>query len=281
MGLFGPAFLAVTVFFIGAGPGSPDLLTIRARDRIRMCPVVLYAGSLVPEALVLETKDPQARVCDTSGLTLPQILCEIEQAHQKGHHVARLHSGDPSLYGAIGEQIAYLKRQNIPFEIIPGVPAYAAAAARLGLELTRPSVSQTVILTRTAMRSSSVPETEALEELGRTRATLALHLSITNLANIQKQLIPFYGADCPVIIAYRVSWPDEAFLYGTLETIRKQVKSARLTRTCLILIGQALAEVSRTDAFEASRLYDPGHTHLFRRGGNTAESSSFSGSGRA
>lgn len=249
----------MTVYFIGAGPGDPDLITIKGRRLIEACPVCLYAGSLVPEAVVACAPDG-ALVRDTASMTLGEIIDEIETAHVQGHEVARVHSGDPSLYGAIAEQIRRLKALNIPFEIIPGVSAYAAAAAALGKELTIPEISQTVILTRTAMKSSAMPEGEDLETLGRTGATLVIHLSVRNLLEVERKLAPLYGADCPVVVAYRVGWPDEAFIHGTLSDIRKKVRAAKITRTALIFVGRALEE---TD-FRDSALYDAAHVHVLR-----------------
>ncbi|MEO0731146.1 MAG: precorrin-4 C(11)-methyltransferase [Pseudomonadota bacterium] len=249
----------MTVFFIGAGPGDPDLITVKGQRLIAQCPVCLFAGSLVPEAVVAGAP-ADALVRDTATMTLDEIISEIATANDQGHDVARVHSGDPSLYGAIAEQIRQLKKLGIAYEIIPGVPAYAAAAAAMGQELTIPEVAQTLILTRTAMKSSSMPPGEDLETLGRTGATLAIHLSIRNLAEIRRQLAPFYGDDCPVVVAYRVGWPDQTFIRGTLETIRDLVRDMKITRTALIFIGPALAE---TD-FRDSALYDGAYPHVLR-----------------
>lgn len=249
----------MTVHFIGAGPGDPELITVRGQRLIASCPVCLFAGSLVPEAVVANAPDG-ARVLDTAPMTLDEIIAEIETAHADGHDVARVHSGDPSLYGAIAEQIRRLKALDIPFEITPGVPAYSAAAAALGTELTIPEIAQTVILTRTAMKSSAMPEGEDLDTLGRTGATLAIHLSIRNLLEIERRLTPYYGADCPVIVAYRVGWPDQAFIHGTLATIRDKVRAAKITRTALILMGPALSNAD----FRDSALYDGAHPHILR-----------------
>jgi precorrin-4/cobalt-precorrin-4 C11-methyltransferase len=249
----------MTVHFIGAGPGDPDLITVKGLRLIQSCPVCLYAGSLVPETIVAAAP-AGARIIDTAPMTLNQIIAEIEAAHAKGHDVARVHSGDPSLYGAIAEQIRRLKRLGIPFDITPGVSAYAAAAAALGKELTIPEVSQTVILTRTAMKSSAMPPGEDLDTLGRTGATLAIHLSVRNLLEVERKLTPHYGADCPVIVAYRVGWPDQMFIHGTLATIRAKTRAAKITRTALILLGPALSD---TD-FRDSALYDGAHPHILR-----------------
>ena len=249
----------MTVYFIGAGPGDPDLITVKGQRLIASCPVCLYAGSLVPEAIVATTPD-SARVLDTAPMVLEDIIAEIEAAHAKGQDIARVHSGDPALYGAIAEQIRRLNALNIPFEIIPGVSAYSAAAAAMGKELTIPEVAQTIILTRTAMKSSSMPEGEDLETLGKSGATLVIHLSIRNMREIERKLIPLYGPDCPVVVAYRVGWPDEAFIYGTLTDIREKARKAKITRTALIFVGPALAD---TD-FRDSALYDAAHVHVLR-----------------
>lgn len=249
----------MTVHFIGAGPGDPDLITVKGQRLIRECPVCLYAGSLVPEAVVAEAPD-DARVLDTAPMTLDEIIAEIEIAHAQGLDVARVHSGDPSLYGAIAEQIRRLKALDILYEITPGVSAYAAAAAALGTELTIPEIAQTVILTRTAMKSSKMPDGEDLDTLGRTGATLAIHLSIRNLLEIERRLTPYYGAECPVVVAYRVGWPDQAFVHGTLSTIRDKVREAKITRTALILLGPALSDAD----FRDSALYDGAHPHILR-----------------
>ena len=249
----------MTVHFIGAGPGAPDLITIRGRDLIARAPVVLYAGSLVPKEVVAYAPEG-ARVIDTAPLTLDEIMAEIETAHAAGKDVARVHSGDPSLYGAIGEQIRRLEALGIDYTITPGVPAFAAAAAALGRELTLPDVSQTVILTRTSMKSSPMPEGEALAKLGASGATLAVHLSVRNLRQVIEDITPHYGADCPVAVVYRASWPDEVIVRGRLDDIRAKVRAAKITRTALILVGRVLDGTDFTD----SKLYAPDHVHLLR-----------------
>jgi precorrin-4/cobalt-precorrin-4 C11-methyltransferase len=250
----------MTVYFIGAGPGDPELLTLKGQRVISECPVCLYAGSLVPEAVVAGApKD--ARVLDTAPMTLDDTHAEIVAAHAKGQNIARVHSGDPSLYGAIAEQIRRLKADDIPYEIIPGVPAYAAAAAALGQELTVPEIAQSIVLTRMSMKSTSMPEGETLENFARTGATLAIHLGIRALREIERQLIPYYGEDCPVVVAYRASWPDELYLRGTLKDIREKVRAEKITRTALILVGPALAQVKD---FRDSALYDPETPHVLR-----------------
>jgi precorrin-4/cobalt-precorrin-4 C11-methyltransferase len=249
----------MTVHFIGAGPGAPDLITVRGLNIIRRCPVVLYAGSLVPAEVVAEAP-VGARVVDTAPMNLDEIIAEMQAAQEAGHDVARVHSGDPSLYGAIAEQMRRLDALEIPYDVTPGVPAFAAAAAALGAELTLPEISQTVILTRTAVRSSSMPEGEDLETLGRSGATLAVHLSVNNLARVVRELSPLYGDDCPVVVAYRVTWPDQQIIRGTLVDIREKVKAAGITRTALILVGRALGESD----FDESRLYAADHHHVLR-----------------
>jgi len=249
----------MTVHFIGAGPGAADLITVRGLRLIERCPVCLYAGSLVPRDIVAAAP-PGARIIDTAPLTLDEIVAEIEKAHRAGADIARVHSGDPSIYGAISEQMRHLETLGIPYDVTPGVPAFAAAAAALRRELTLPSVAQSVVLTRTATRSSDMPEAESLDRFAATGATLAIHLSVTNLARVVRELLPFYGSDCPVVVAYRVSWPDEQLIRGTLADIRDAVKRAGITRTALILVGPALAGEGGTD----SRLYAADHHHVMR-----------------
>ncbi|MFP6758263.1 MAG: precorrin-4 C(11)-methyltransferase [Alphaproteobacteria bacterium] len=249
----------MTVHFIGAGPGAPDLITVRGQNLIAVCPVCLYAGSLVPEAVVA-VAPPRARVIDTAPLTLDEIIAEMAAADARGVDVARVHSGDPSLYGAIGEQMRRLDALAIPYDITPGVPAFAAAAATLGAEFTLPGVSQTVILTRTAMKASDMPPGEELAALGASGATLAIHLSVRNLRHVTAALIPHYGADCPVAVVYRASWPDEIVLRGTLDDIRQKVRGEKITRTALIIVGRVLA----AEGFADSALYDAAHVHVLR-----------------
>lgn len=249
----------MTVHFIGAGPGAPDLITVRGLNLIKACPLVLYAGSLVPGEIVAEARN-DARVVDTAPLHLDEIIAEIEAAHAKGQDVARVHSGDPSIYGAIAEQMRRLDALGIDYDVTPGVPAFAAAAALLKRELTLPDVSQSIVLTRTAVKASSMPEGETLDNFARTGATLAVHLSVNNLKNVVDDLSPHYGADCSVAVVYRATWPDEAVVTGTLADIRAKVKQAGFTRTALILVGPALASEDFTD----SKLYDATHSHVLR-----------------
>lgn len=249
----------MTVHFIGAGPGAPDLITVRGLRLIQRCPVCLYAGSLVPPETVAEAP-PGARVLDTAAMHLDQILAEIVAAHAAGQDVARVHSGDPSLYGAIAEQIRRLDALGIPWTITPGVPAFAASAAALGTELTLPDIAQSVVITRTAVRASAMPDGESLAAFARTGATLCIHLSINNLAAVVRELVPILGEAMPVAVVYRATWPDQLVLRGTLATIRAQVKAAGITRTAMILVGRVLSEAGFSD----SRLYAADHTHVLR-----------------
>ena len=249
----------MTVHFIGAGPGAADLITVRGLALIRRCPVVIYAGSLVPAEIVAEAA-ADARVIDSAPLDLDGIIAEMAAAEAQGQDVARVHSGDPSLYGAIAEQMRRLDRLGIAYDITPGVPAYAAAAAALGRELTLPGVSQSLVLTRTSVRSSDMPEGETLAAIGAAGATLAIHLSINNLARVVRELTPNYGGDCPVAVVYRASWPDEIIIRGRLDDIRPKVKAAGITRTALILVGRVLDDGD----FPDSKLYDPTHHHVLR-----------------
>ena len=249
----------MTVHFIGAGPGAADLITLRGARLIAASAVCLYAGSLVPEAVIAGAPEG-ARIVDTASLTLDEIIDEMARAHAAGHDVARVHSGDISLYGAIAEQMRRLGALGIPYDLTPGVPAFAAAAAALGCELTLPELAQSVILTRTSVRASPMPAGEDLATLAASSATLVIHLSINNLARIVRELTPRYGADCPVAIVYHASWPDQAILRGTLATIRDQAKASGFTRTALILVGRALA----SNGVAESRLYASDHHHVLR-----------------
>ncbi|EAR50483.1 precorrin-4 C11-methyltransferase [Oceanicola granulosus HTCC2516] len=250
----------MTVHFIGAGPGDPELLTLKAARLIEACPVCLYAGSLVPAAVVARAP-AGARVLDTAPMTLDETHAEIRAAHARGEDVARVHSGDPSLYGAVAEQVRRLRADGIPYQIVPGVPAYAAAAAALGQELTVPEIAQSIVLTRMSMKSTSMPPGETLETFARSGATLAIHLGIRALREIERQLVPHYGEDCPVAVVYRASWPDQQVIRGTLADIRERVRAAKITRTALIFVGPALAE---SHAFPDSALYDAARPHLLR-----------------
>ncbi|MCR8724818.1 precorrin-4 C(11)-methyltransferase [Frigidibacter sp. ROC022] len=250
----------MTVWFVGAGPGDPELLTRKAERIISSCPVCLYAGSLVPPEVVAIAPEG-ARVLDTAPMTLDQTHAEIVAAHARGQDVARVHSGDPSLYGAIAEQIRRLRAEGIDYRIVPGVPAYAAAAAALGQELTIPEIAQSIVLTRVAMKSSSMPPGETLENFARTGATLAIHLGVRALLEIERQLVPFYGPTCPVVIAYRVGWPDQKLIRTDLTEMRAAARAEKITRTALILVGPALGEVTE---FRDSALYDASIPHVLR-----------------
>ena len=235
----------MTVYFIGAGPGDPELITVKGQRLIRACPVILYAGSLVPAA-VLSGHSAQS-VVNTADLHLDEIVALLEAAHAKGQDVARVHSGDPSLYGAIGEQIRRLNTLSIPYEIVPGVTAAAACAASLGCEFTLPGISQTVILTRFATKTS-MPEGEQLADLARHRATMAIHLGVRHIERIVTDLIPHYGAQCPVAVIFRASWPDEEKVLGTLADIAGKVLEKGIERTALIVVGYVLNGEGFTDS---------------------------------
>ncbi|MDB5982223.1 MAG: cobM [Pseudomonas sp.] len=247
----------MTVYFIGAGPGDPELITVKGQRLIRSCPVIIYAGSLVPTA-VLEGHQAET-VINSAELHLEQIIELMKSAHAQGQDVARVHSGDPSLYGAIGEQIRYLRELAIPFEIIPGVTATAACAALLGTELTLPDISQSVILTRYADKTS-MPAGEELASLAQHKATMAIHLGVNNLYKIVAELTPHYGIDCPIAVVHRASWPDQDWVMGTLANIEAKVTAKGFRRTALILVGRVLAN----DQFAESSLYRAGHAHLYR-----------------
>ena len=249
----------MTVHFIGAGPGAPDLVTIRGRDLIAKCPVCLFAGSLVPKEVVAFAPEG-ALVRDTASMNLDEIVEEIQTAHDSGKDVARVHSGDPSIYGATAEQMRRLDELDIQYDVTPGVPAFVAAAAELKQELTLPEVSQTIIATRTTMHASAMPEGEELAKLAAIGATLAIHLSVRNLKFVQDELIPHYGKDCPVVVAYRVTWPDQQFIHGTLANIREKLRKSKISRTALILVGR----VFDAKNFRDSALYDPQHVHVLR-----------------
>lgn len=249
----------MTVHFIGAGPGAPDLITVRGRDLIAACPVCLYAGSLVPQALLAHCPDG-ARIVDTAPLSLDEILAEITTATDAGKDVARLHSGDLSIWSATGEQIRRLRALAIPYTMTPGVPAFAAAAAALGQELTLPEVAQSLVLTRTPGRASAMPDGETLAAFAATRTTLAIHLSIQSVARVAGELLPFYGADCPAVVVARASWPDQQIVRETLGTIAGAVADAGIDRTALILVGPALG----CSDFRESALYSVDYQRRYR-----------------
>tara|TARA_R110002049_G_scaffold44333_5_gene130103 strand:- start:161784 stop:162569 length:786 start_codon:yes stop_codon:yes gene_type:complete len=248
----------VTVHFIGAGPGAPDLITLRGRDFIAACPVCLYAGSLVPEALLSHCPEG-AKIVNTARMSLDEIMAEIAAADAAGQDVARLHSGDLSVWSAMGEQLRRLRAMGIAYDVTPGVPSFAAAAAELGAELTLPGVVQSVILTRTSGRATAMPEGETLENFARTGATLAIHLSVHVLDKVVAELSPHYGGDCPVAVVWRASWPDQRIVKATLATLRTAI-GAEMERTALILVGHAIG----AQEFDESRLYAGDYDRRFR-----------------
>jgi len=251
----------MTVHFIGAGPGAPDLITLRGRDLIARCPVCLYAGSIVPREL-LAYCPPGARIVDTAPLSLDEIDAEFAAAHAAGLDVARLHSGDLSIYSALAEQLRRLERRGIAYTLTPGVPAFAAAAAALQCELTVPEVAQSVVLTRVSGRASRMPESEKLTYFAASGATLVIHLAIHAIDAIVKELTPFYGANCPAAVVVQASTPAERVIRGTLVDIAAKVADARIERTALILVGPALA----VGDFRDSALYDADYRRRFRGG---------------
>ena len=248
------------VFIIGAGPGDPKLLTLRGAELISSCPVVLYTGSLVPKEVIAHAR-PDAKVMDSSGMTLEQIVEVIVAARDADQDVARVHTGDPMIFGSTAEQMRRLRELGIGYEIIPGVSSFTAAAAALGRELTLPELSQTVILTRAEGRTS-MPAGEKLEDLAKHQATLALFLSITLLKDVVRDLTPSYGADCPVAVVHKASWPDQVIVTGTLADIADKVRAAKLNSTSMVLVGHVLTATE----FANSKLYDPEFTHRFRKG---------------
>jgi precorrin-4/cobalt-precorrin-4 C11-methyltransferase len=253
----------MTVHFIGAGPGAADLLTLRGRDLIAGCTVCLYAGSLVPQE-VLAHCPAGARIVNTASLSLDEIMSEIVAAHGEGKDVARLHSGDLSIWSAMGEQLRRLRALQIPYSITPGVPAFSAAAAALEAELTLPGLAQSVVLTRTPGRASAMPEGEKLAAFAATGAVLAIHLSVHMLAKVIAELVPHYGADCPVAVVWRASWPDQRIVRATLGTLDSAV-GAELERTALILVGRTLG----SEDFCESRLYAADYDRRYRPVGAT------------
>ncbi len=249
------------VYFIGAGPGAPDLITLRAKAIIERAPVILYAGSLIPDE-TLAIADKNSEIYNTASMDLESITSKIETAAANGQDVARLHSGDPSLYSAMAEQIAALRALDIDYEIVPGVPAFAAAAAELGRELTLPALNQTIILTRTPGRASTMPASESLEILGASKATLAIHLSAKNTDAIIRDLTPHYGADCPVVVAVNVSKPDQQMIETTLENLTAEVKTHDIERSAIIFVGRSL----NAEAGIESALYSKDHVRYLKPG---------------
>ena len=249
----------MTVHFIGAGPGAADLITLRGRDLIARSPVCLYAGSLIPRALI-DHCPPGALIVDTAPLDLDAIVRLCVEATARGEDIARLHSGDLSIFSAMGEQLRRLERAGIACTVTPGVPAFAAAAAALKRELTLPGLAQSVVLTRTSGRASPMPERETLANFAATGATLAIHLSIPSLERVVAELIPFYGPDCPAAVVARASWPDERIARATLSEIAGALSESGIERTAIILVGPALG----AEDFRESELYSAGYVRRFR-----------------
>lgn len=249
----------MTVHFIGAGPGAADLITLRGRDLLERCPVCLYAGSIVPPEMLAHC-GRETRIVDTAPMSLDEIEAEYVAAHAAGQDVARLHSGDLAMWSAVAEQMRRLERLGIPCTLTPGVPAFSAAAAALGRELTIPEIAQSLVLTRVSGRASSMPAAETLAAFGATGATLAIHLAVHALDRVVAELTPLYGGDCPVAIVAHASWPRERIVTGTLATIAAQVADDPIERTAIIFVGRGLA----ADAFRESALYDPAYQRRFR-----------------
>jgi precorrin-4/cobalt-precorrin-4 C11-methyltransferase len=247
------------VYIIGAGPGDPKLLTVRAVELISTCPVVLYTGSLVPREVLAQAR-ADAQVIDSSRLTLDEIMAVIVAARDAGHDVARVHTGDPVIFGSTAEQMRRLEALGIAYEIVPGVSSFTAAAAVLGRELTLPELSQTVILTRAEGRTP-MPDAEKLADLAKHGATMALFLSITLLDEVVAALVPAYGADCPIAVVHKATCPDQQIVVGTLEDIFAKVKAARIKTQAMILVGRVLTATE----FAESRLYAADFSHRFRK----------------
>ncbi len=249
----------MTIHFIGAGPGAADLLTLRGQKIIAATPICLYAGALVPEE-ILGHCPPHCEIINSANMALPDIIAILEKAHKNGQDVARLHSGDTSLYSAIGEQIQALKQANIPYQIIPGVPAFCAAAAALGVELTLPSVAQSIVLTRTSKNSSAMPSGETLENFAKTGSTLIIHLSARSITSVCDRTIPYYGADCPSALISRASWPDEHIITAPLNQLAEKCQQAGILKTATILIGPVLSGALQ----QTSSLYSAARAHQRR-----------------
>lgn len=249
----------MTVHFIGAGPGAADLITVRGMKLLAACPVCLYAGSIVPREM-LDWCGPDARLIDTAPFSLDEIEAEYVRAHEAGEDVARLHSGDLSVWSAVAEQMRRLDRLGIPYTLTPGVPAFAAAAASLGRELTIPGEAQSLVLTRVSGRASPMPADENLAAFGATGATLAIHLAIHALERVVTELTPLYGADCPVAVVFHASWPDEKIIRGTLGDIEARFAADPVERTAIIFVGKGLG----SEDFRESSLYDPDYQRRFR-----------------
>lgn len=252
------------MYFIGAGPGAADLLTVRAQRIIAQAPVVLYAGSLVPEGVLADTR-PDSRLVDTQAMDLDAITAEMISAHRAGQDVARLHSGDPSIFSAVAEQARRLREAAVPWQIVPGVPAFAAAAAALGQELTLPGIGQTVVLTRAGARATPMPPGEDLASLASTRTTLVLHLAVQNVGQVAAELLPHYGSECPVAVVARATWPDEQIIRCSLGRLVDEVQSKGIRRGAIIIVGRVLA----ASGFDDSHLYSAGRDRGPAEGGVT------------
>ncbi|VAX35557.1 Cobalt-precorrin-4 C(11)-methyltransferase [hydrothermal vent metagenome] len=248
------------VYIIGAGPGDPKLITIKGAELIEQCPVILYTGSLVPREVIARA-DKNAQVLDSAGMDLNEIMDVIKEARNNNQDVARVHTGDPSIYGSIAEQIRLFEEENIDYEVIPGVSSFTAAAAALGKELTLPELSQTVIVTRAEGRTP-MPDKEKLFMLGQHQATMVLFLSVLLIRKVVKELTPHYGADCPIVVIQKVSWPEQKIIRGTLEDIADKIRDEGIKATAMIIIGRVLTSKDFAD----SRLYAPEFTHGFREG---------------
>lgn len=249
----------MTVHFIGAGPGAADLITVRGMKLLQACPVCLYAGSIVPREM-LDWCGPGTRLVDTAPMSLDEIEAEYARAHAAGEDVARLHSGDLSIWSAVAEQMRRLDRLGIPYSLTPGVPAFAAAAAALGRELTIPGLAQSLVLTRVSGRASPMPDGETLAGFGATGATLAIHLAIHALDRVVAELTPLYGDDCPVAVVFHASWADEKIIRGTLGDIAARFAADPVERTAIIFVGRGLGAAD----FRESALYDPDYQRRFR-----------------
>lgn len=248
------------VYIIGAGPGDPKLITVRGAELIEKCPVVFYTGSLVPKEVVARARK-DAKVYDSSGMDLEQITALLKEAFEKDQDVARVHTGDPLIFGSTAEQMRRMDELGIPYEIVPGVSSFTAAAAMLGKELTLPELSQTVILTRAEGRTP-MPELEKLGSLAQHHATLVLFLSVLHISKVAKELAPNYGENCPIAVVQRATWPDQVIVQGTLENIAGKVKAAKITRDAIIIVGEVLTSKDFAD----SRLYASDFSHMYRKG---------------
>lgn len=258
--------MPMKVYIIGAGPGDPDLITVKGAKLIERCPIVFFTGSLVPREVIARAK-PEAKVFDSSGMDLDEIVTILKEAYKNNQDVARVHTGDPSIFGSTAEQIRKMEELGIPYEIVPGVSSFTAAAAVLGKELTLPELTQTVIITRAEGRTP-MPEKEKLGMLAAHQSTMVFFLSVLLIRKIVKELIPHYGEDCPVAVVQKATWPDQKIVLGTLKDIADKVREAKITETALIIVSRVLTSKD----FANSRLYAPEFTHGFRKGKQKAAS---------